>query len=428
MKRLCVIVNVLFVSFSTLPFVELSFAQEAVSVSLEELIKDALTNNRELAAAREELQAAKHRVPQSSALPDPTFGYAIMGPDLMTSRGPQEEVYEGEQMIPFPGKLLEKRKMAAAEVEAASAKLKSVERDVILKVSETYYDLYAAQNTIAVVEEILETLKKFESSAQSRYASQQGGQRDVAKAQAEVSMTLERLFVLRQRRDTLTALLSSLLNRKTPIEQTQISEPSLPELKISLEDLLSKARQNRPELLEAIAMRDKEKHANSLAKYENAPDISVGFQYTRIGSGETSDPEDGQDAWMIPLKVTLPLWQNRIGPAVLEAKRNFKASEAKLTQEENMTEYEIKNAYYRFNSARQVVELYQNALIPQSELAFRSDQAGYEAGRVDVINLIDSENVYLNARIAYYQAFADALKSFAAIERVIGEDIKEEGL
>lgn len=424
MKRLSVIINIFFTCLQILSLAEYGFTQETTVVSLEELRKEALANNRELAAAREELKAAQHRVPQASALPDPTAGYAIMGPDLMTMRGPQEDVYEFEQMIPFPAKLVEKRKMAAAEVEAASARLKAVEREVILQVSETYYDLYAVAATLDVVEEILEVLKKFELIAQSRYASQQGEQRDVAKAQAEVSEALERFFVLRQEQDSLAALLTAFLNRESPLELTKIAEPKLPELNLSLEVLLAKARQNRPELLEAAAMRNKERHANRLAQYEYAPDISVGFQYTRIGDGDTSDPEDGQDAWMIPFKVTLPLWQNRIGPAVLEAKRNLDSREARLKQEENLTEYEIKNAYYRFTSTRQVVELYENALIPQAQLAFRSDQAGYEAGRTDVLNLIDSERVYLNSKIAYYQALGNALKSFATLERVVGEDIK----
>ena len=65
-----------------------------------------------------------------------------------------------------------------------------------------------------------------------------------------------------------------------------------------------------------------------------------------------------------------------------------------------------------------------NALLPQAKLAFYSDQAGYEAGRTDVLNFLDSEEVYLNAKIAYYQALADALKSFAAIERAVGVDMR----
>ena len=423
--RVSIIISTsVFLLFSSSPWLP---AQEMVqpSVPLEGLLQEALANNRGLEAAREELQAARHRVPQSSALPDPMAGYAVMGPMLETPLGPQKDVYEFEQMIPFPGKLLERRKVALAEVDAASARLKQVERELVLNVSQTYYDLYAVDATIEAVEEILDLLKKFESIAGSRYASRQGEQRDVAKAQAKVSETLQQLFVLRQQRQTLAAFLNALLNRRASAPLDKVSAPVLPKLELSLDQLLQQSRENRPELLEAAAMRGRQEHAHALAKYEYMPDISVGFQYTRIGGGMTSDPEDGRDAWMVPLKVTLPLWQNRIIPAVLEAKRDLNASEANLREAENLAEYEIKNAYYRFTAGRQVVELYENALIPQARLAFSSDQAGYEAGRTDVLNFLDSEEVYRNAKIAYYQALADALKNFAAIERAVGVDIKK---
>lgn len=423
--RVSVIISIsVFLFFSSSPWLP---AQETVrpSVPLEELLKEALANNRGLEAAREELQAAKHRVPQASALPDPMAGYAVMGPMLETPLGPQKDVYEFEQMIPFPGKLLERRKIALSEVDAASAHLRQVERELVLNVSQTYYDLYAVEATIAAVEEILDLLKKFEAIAESRYASRQGEQRDVAKAQAKVSGTLQELFVLRQQRQTLGAFINTLLDRRSSAPLDKVSAPVLPKLELSLEQLLQRSMENRPELLAAAAMRGRQEHAHALAKFEYMPDISVGFQYTRIGGGMTTDPDDGRDAWMVPIKVTLPLWQNRIIPAVLEAKRNLNASEANLRQAENLAEYEIKNAYYRFTAGRQVVELYENALIPQAKLAFSSDQAGYEAGRTDVLNFLDSEEVYRNAKIAYYQALADALKNFAAIERAVGVDIEK---
>lgn len=404
-----------------------SFAQEMKQhVALEDLIREVLANNRELQAAREELQAARHRVPQSSALPDPVLGYAIMGPDLETRLGPQRGIYEFEQMVPFPGKLIEKRGMAAAEVEAASARFKLVERDVIFRVSEVYYDLYTLDATLQVVEEVKQVLKNFESIASARYSSQKGEQRDVAKAQVEVSETLEKIYMLNQQRESLVAMLNALLNRRPPGSFAGFRSSELPVLSLSLSDLLQKARENRPELLEAMAMRKREQHAKTLAKYEYAPDISIGFQYTKIGEGMTSEPDDGKDAWMIPLKFTFPLWQNRIVPVIQEAKSNLKASEAKLEQTENFTDYEIKNAYYRFTSAKKIIELYQNALIPEAELAFRSDQAGYEGGKTDILNLIDSERVYLNAKIVYYQVLAETLKNFAAIERITGMGLLKE--
>ena len=91
--RVSIIISTsVFLLFSSSPWLP---AQEMVqpSVPLEGLLQEALANNRGLEAAREELQAARHRVPQSSALPDPMAGYAVMGPMLETPLGPPKHIY-----------------------------------------------------------------------------------------------------------------------------------------------------------------------------------------------------------------------------------------------------------------------------------------------------------------------------------------------
>ncbi len=396
-------------------------------VRLEGVIEEALAKNPELQAAKARWQAAKLRIPQASALPDPTAGTMVMGKMLETRLGPQKNVFEVEQMVPFPGKLWEKHRMAVAEAGAAEAVMRAVERELILKVSRAYADLYAVDATTRVVEGLRDLLRNFENIAQARYASQAGSQRDVAKAQTEVSETLERLVVLRQQRQTLAALLNALLDRDPSSPVGAAAKLDMPRLASTVEDLLTLAKQHRPQLHEAQAMVRRDRSASALAKWDYLPDVSVGFQYVRIGGGTTTDPHDGRDAWMVPLKVTLPLWQNRLVPAVLEATRNLKSSEAQFAQATNLAEYEVKDAYYRFTAAKQIIELYENALLPEAELAFHSDQAGYEAGRTDALNLIDSERVYLNAKATYHQAEAEVLKDFAELERAVGTDLRQEG-
>lgn len=396
-------------------------------LQLDEVVAEGLQHNPEFKAAQEQWRAARLQVPQASALPDPMFGYMIMGEMLETRLGPQENLFEVEQMVPFPGKLWKRHRMAKSEANAAHAQMEAAKRNVIVQLSEVYYDLYATDATISTVEELHEILKRMENIAQARYGAQGGSQRDVAKAQAELSGTEETLLMMRQRRQSLAALLNALLDRDshTPVGRTV--KPELPSVSIPVEQLLDIAKQHRPELQEAYAIVKRDRYANTLAKLEYIPDVSVGFQYNQIGAGMTTDPDDGRDAWMVPLKINIPLWQNRLIPSVLEARRNLKASQFRAAQEENTAEYEVKDAYFRFTSAKQIVELYRNALIPEAEIAFRSDEAGYEAGRVDVLNLIDSERIYLNAQVSFYQALAEALKSYAALERALGMTLTTEG-
>jgi len=399
--------------------------EERALYDLDSLIEEALLRNPQVQAMEARWLAAKERVPQASSLPDPTLGYTVMGPMLETRLGPQKDMYEFEQMIPFPGKLAERRKMASAETQAAEAQLNRTKQDLILKISQVYWDLYGVQASLKTTEDIRELLNQLEGIAQARYASQQGSQRDVAKAQAEVSDILQRMFVLRQQKQTLLASLKSLLNsHEEDFDIGEISSPEIPAPNLSLSELLEHSKANRPELWEAAALEKRETHAEALSKYEYAPDISVGFQYFKIGEGDTSEADDGRDAWMVPIKFTIPLWQNRVVPALQEAKKNRQAAQETLRDTENSSEFEVKNAYYQFTTAKQIIDLYENALIPQVEMAFQSDKAGYESGQTDVLNLVDSERVYLNSKLAYYQAVSEALKNFAMLERAVGLDLE----
>lgn len=405
-----------------------AFSKDMLSSSLTALIEEALVNNPELKVMEAESKAAQLRVPQASALPDPTVGYTVMGPMLETPLGPQEDMYEFEQMVPFPGKLMEKRKMARAEVQSAQARLSKAKRDLILKVSETYYDLYSVEESLQTTQEVHALLVNFQKTAQSLYGSLKGTQKDINKAQIEASEVLKKMYLLRQQKQSLLGMLSALINRE--ITEEEISP--LPILKASsekfeLDELIAKANQNRPELKEAASSVNRDQHASRLSKYEYAPDITIGFQYFGIGDGDTSDPDDGRDAWMIPIKFTIPLWQNRIVPAVKEAKENLKASEARLKDTQNLSAYEVKNAFYKFSTSKDVVDLYDKVLIPQAKLALNSDMAAYETGKSDLLSLIDSERTYLNSKIAYYEALAESLKNFSALERMVGTDLATQG-
>ena len=84
----------------------------------------------------------------------------------------------------------------------------------------------------------------------------------------------------------------------------------------------------------------------------------------------------------------------------------------------------MKDSYYRYDSAIKITELYETAVIPQAKLALSADQAGYEAGKTDFLNLLDSERVYLNAVLTEIEIFTEAVKSHADLVRATGLDLE----
>lgn len=400
------------------------FAETDTFVTVDEFLREALERNPELKEAKERYIAAGFRIPQVSSLPDPTVGYMVMGPMLETRLGPQKNVFEFEQPLPFPAKLSKRHQIAVNEAEATEAGYFALKRDVILNVSKAAFDLYSVDASIKITDEMQGLLKKIEGIAQARYSAGDITQRDVAKAQVELSTTLERLFFLKQKRQSIVALINALLNRKDDVSIGEVVlSDTKPKIEKSLNELLEIALKENPKLKGDIYIAERDRQAKTLSKLEYIPDLSIGFQYIRIGNNTTTMADDGRDAWMVPLKITLPLWQNRIIPSIKEADQNLIASEARVENTKNMTVYKVKDAYYRYDALMKVVELYETALLPEAKLAFHSDEAGYEAGKIDILNMLDSERTFLNAKITYYETLAEMLKSLVELNHAVGIDV-----
>jgi len=389
-------------------------------VRLEDFIREASESNPEILAAKNRWEAARRQIVQAWSLPDPVAGIDVMGEMTETRVGPQDNRMMVSQEIPFPLKLWKRRQAAKENAAAAYEEYRAVEREVRYRLQSAFYGLYEADTSIRVIQDIHDVLKKAEGTAQSLYAKGEGSQRDAAKAQVETSMTLEQLYELQVRQESFAAEINMLLNRD-PLERFGAPvKPEKPELGKTMPELVRLAEENREEILRARALVRKGKAGKALARMENIPDLQAGFSYTWVGSGMTEDPEDGKNSWMFPLAVNIPLWQPRVIAMIQEAENELRAAMADEQSAENQAAYEIRAAFARYSAASRITTLYETAIIPQAEVALRSDQAGYEAGKTDFLNLLDSERVYLNANLGYAKIYTEMLRGFAELQRVSG--------
>ena len=65
---------------------------------------------------------------------------------------------------------------------------------------------------------------------------------------------------------------------------------------------------------------------------------------------------------------------------------------------------EIRQAQIALRSAQSRIKLYRDTLLPQAEANFSASASAYENNRGEFTNLIDSQNLLLDIRTAYYQA------------------------
>jgi cobalt-zinc-cadmium efflux system outer membrane protein len=68
--------------------------------------------------------------------------------------------------------------------------------------------------------------------------------------------------------------------------------------------------------------------------------------------------------------------------------------------------------------------LYKTALVPQAEARFNASEAGYRTGKVDFLDLLESERFLLNARVMTVMAEGNVGMQLARLERAVGTDLK----
>lgn len=400
-------------------------AQQAPEfISLQTLVAEALEQNPEIIATRRNFDMMRARVPQSKALPDPMLSYGYMG---NATPIPPFDIQKGDpssgrglgfsQEIPFPGKLALKGRMANVEAEAEWWNYEQTRLNVIAEVKDAYYDLYYADKAIETVTKNKDLLEKFARIAEASYAVGKGIQQDVLKARVEISKLTEQLTMLEQRRQVAEARLNSLLFREpeTPIGRPEEIKPR--DFTYSLADLNEMALTNYPALKAQRRRVDREQYNVQLAKKDFYPDFSVGMTYiNRPGMPEMYGVN-------VSAKIPLYFWQKQ-RPAVAEATAGAAAEKQRLENATTLLFLRIKDRYLSATTAQRLVKLYGTTIIPQSALSLESAIAGYEAGRVDFLTLLDNTVTLRNYELSYYEQLSSVEKAIAALEPFVGANLR----
>jgi outer membrane protein TolC len=392
-------------------------------ITLAELVETALQQNTQIQAAKKEWQASLHKIPQVRALPDPVLSFARFGQSIETRLGPQRNKISVSQQIPFFGKQGIKGEVASRHSDVLENQYESVKADVIMKVKEAYFSLYLIDRSIQVVREEKEVFRQLSTIAAKKYETGQVGQQDALKAQLAISHTTDKLLAYHRVRHAVVSELNHLMNRKaeSPIEETE--DFSIPDVNIGLEQLIDWARENRPELRKAQAVIQKNEENLKLVKKDFYPDFRLMLDYIDIGAGSTVQPDDGRNAWMASVGINIPLWRKKLHAAEAEAVLRIRASEDLYENTQSETISRIHSVYFDMETARDQLDHYRFSLMPQAEQALKASEVGYQAGKVDFLDLLESERMVLMVKNGYFKILSDFGKSLARLERLTGKNL-----
>ena len=244
--------------------------------ALAALIEESLERNPGLLRARLESDAERHQILQVTALPDPKLGITWHGRKPETRTGPQTSTLSVSQEFPWPGKLSDRGRIAAAMADVRTEAARAGEARVVRQVKFSYYDLGYLDRAIAVIDDEEHLLRHYESLAQARYAQGLGPQQAAVRLQAEITRVLNRRHDLVRQRLEVIATLNALRDSPagTPVEVS--SRLDLPEVRTDSAHLQGIGRIRRPEVRAARLLMEGDRDRVRLARRRYWPDIVLG--------------------------------------------------------------------------------------------------------------------------------------------------------
>ena len=397
----------------------------ALAPDLRTYVSAAVERNPTVLESRARYEAARQRVPQVTALPDPVLSFTQALRSVETRVGPQLNSVTLTQAFPWFGTLKLRGRVALLEATALQHRYEAERRDVVARVKEAYYTLGYVDAALGLAREEQSLLEHYETLASARYATGQGLQQAVIRLQAEISRAVDRRHVLERQRATLAAHFNTLLDRPAEEPVPPVPPLSRPTVEVDREQLYRLGERHRHELRAASALIEGSEQSIELAKKHSRPGFTASVGVTNVGrredpAGLPLPPDNGRNAVTVSVGASLPLWSARYRAGVEQANDELRARIEHRAAARNTMELEVQEAIVRLETLDRQIDLLDTVLIPQTDEALRATETAYETGQLGVLELLDSERTLIDVRSLRARYLSDLLIALTALERAIG--------
>lgn len=391
------------------------------------LVNHALVSNPEIRANEARWKMFTSKVVQAGALDDPMLmlrmqSFLLREP-FNSRRDPMSQKVVGiSQQLPFWGKRALKEELALREAESYQWQLEERKLELARMVKETWYQLYLTDREQEVVAKNIRIMDDFILLAETRYATGQGSQQDVFKAQVERSRMLDMQISIEQRRKSLAAALNSLVYRPLDTTIPVMPDVIISPVSLSARELHERAVERRPLLKSYRSLIAKSDVGRRLAEREFYPDINISFEYMQ--RDRIDEMEAGYDMYSLGLTFNLPLQRQRRHAMLREADSETSMAQSELDSLINGIDAGIADNLAHLERRQRLSELYRTGIIPQAEQSLESAAIGYRVGKVDFLTLLENRLTLFTYERDYYESLAEHGMKRAQLEALVGGSLE----
>jgi len=418
----------------------LFFNQLISAQAVDSLVNEALLNNPKLKSLQYKIDASEYRSESVDYLPPPNLSVEFSQVPVSQIDIFNQSISNNfglSQMFPLGGKL-----SAMAEVENKNTLVEGNNFDaykinLTAQVKMSYFNLWLIDRKIEIQKSNISLLGDFATAIEASFYTNRISQADVLTVQSEIASNETQILILEKQREALVYNLNKLLGRdlnsKDVFALEYFEVDSLQLSQLQLEELLSDSNPTLNKMNNMIEMNRAMITANNK---ELIPDLMVQGMLMRMPRGmiltSTSDLTmlDPKTEWMYSLmfSINLPFAPWSVGK-INNKEEELAAGINSIEQEKNdmrreMTS-ELKEALVKYNTARELTELYDKKVIPLYTSSSESQTTAYQNGKTNITAVIDSYRMLLMQKMNYFMSKADIQMSLAEVEMMVGTNLKK---
>lgn len=390
-------------------------AYAQATYTLPQLIELAQEQHPRIRAAREGVNAAGAAVETARALPNPEFE-VLRGSQRARLPGAPEgpvSTVALTQRLDLPPQRAARIGAASAGLDAEQAQLRLSRQELIRAVKLHYHELLRREAESDAAQQDLDLLNDIRDRVKLKVSTGESPRYDAIKAEAEALNAQKAAQSAQLRVELARAALKNSVGNVLPDDFTLAAEDmlehELPQLP-TLRELEEQVLQRNAGMTRARALTTRGREQLALERALRLPSVSV-----KAAVDQQPDIRSSR----IGVNLTIPLWDQRRGP-IGEASAQL----ARLRHEEDQARFDLRQqlreAYQRYQISRNSVAALETGIVAQSQAALRVAEAAYRFGERGILDYLDAQRAWRNARNELIAARFEMRTALADIETLNG--------
>jgi outer membrane protein, heavy metal efflux system len=321
------------------------------------------------------------------------------------------------QTIPWPGRLAADRNARTQMAAAAGFETHVLALELATMARMAYAELWGIQERSAQIAQYRTQLELYREAALAQYAAGRGPQQAVLGIQLEAGMLAQRLEALAEERSPLAAQIGALSGGRLRIaEGDRLAAPS--QVVVPDAAALRNELDGHPMLEAGRAMVAAEQSMADMNRTMLRPDFTVGANLNL--SRMAFDRMYGLEPVMPAVGVMLPLWRGGVRARIQESELRATQREIETADARLLLEAQLQDVMAQLWRVRGRIATYEGSLRPEIRQTLEASMAGYQAGTIRFLELLDAQRMALELELDLIMARVREAELAARLDAATG--------